>query len=88
VFGTLRHPLLRLLLGGSRSAEALSRSMRDAWLAFARGGEPGAADLEPWRPYDGRERATMVLGRRSRLVRAPAEDARRFWEPHLGRPAA
>jgi len=88
VFGTLRHPLLRLLLGGSRSAEALSRSMRDAWLAFARGGEPGAAGLEAWRPYDAQERATMVLGRSSRLVRAPAEDARRFWEPHLGRPAA
>ena len=88
VFGTLRHPLLRLLLTASGGAEALSRSMRDAWLAFARGGVPAAPGLEAWRPYEARERATMILGPRCYLARAPGEEARRFWEPHLARPAA
>jgi para-nitrobenzyl esterase len=88
VFGTLRHPLLRVLLGASGGAEALSRSMRDAWLAFARGGEPAAAGLEAWQPYEAGKRATMILGPRSRLQGAPAEEARRFWEPHLAQPAA
>ena len=87
VFGTLRHPLLRVLLGGSGGALALSRSMREAWLSFARGGEPAAEALGAWRPYDARERATMRLGPVCELVRAPLEEERRFWEPHLARPA-
>jgi para-nitrobenzyl esterase len=88
VFGTLRHPLLRLLLAGSPGAAELSRGMRDAWLAFARSGEPRAAGLGEWRPYDARERSTLLLGLRPSLVRAPEERERSFWEPHLGTPAA
>jgi para-nitrobenzyl esterase len=41
VFGTFRHPLLRgLYLGGARAA---AQELESAWLAFARGGRPGAA---------------------------------------------
>jgi para-nitrobenzyl esterase len=87
VFGTLRHPLVRLLLAGSPGAAELSRAMGDAWLAFARRGEPAADGLGAWRPYDPRERATFVLGPRPQLVRAPEERERSFWEPHLGAPA-
>jgi para-nitrobenzyl esterase len=40
VFGTFRHPLLRgLYVGGARAA---ARELESAWLAFARGGRPGA----------------------------------------------
>jgi para-nitrobenzyl esterase len=40
VFGTFRHPLLRgLYFGGARAA---ARELESAWLAFARGGRPGA----------------------------------------------
>jgi para-nitrobenzyl esterase len=87
VFGTLRHPLLRVLLGGSGAPLALSRTLREAWLSFARGGEPSAVGLASWRPYDARERATMRLGPHCELVRAPQEEERRFWEPLLASPA-
>jgi para-nitrobenzyl esterase len=88
VFGTLRHPLARALLGASADALALSRAMRSAWLSFARTGEPVSEALGAWRPYSAAERATLVLGPRSELVRAPLEGERRFWEPHLGKPPA
>jgi para-nitrobenzyl esterase len=45
VFGTLRDGILRRTLGASPSAIRLSRRMRDAWIAFARGGAPGHAQL-------------------------------------------
>ncbi len=88
VFGTLRHPLFRALLGVSGDTLALSRAMRAAWLSFARTGEPHSEALGPWRPYTGAERATLLLGPRPELVRAPLEEERRFWEPHLAKPPA
>jgi para-nitrobenzyl esterase len=88
VFGTLRHPVFRVLVGGASDAGGLSRTVRDAWVAFARGGEPAAPGLEDWPGYDARHRATMVLGPHCAVVHAPLDEERRFWEPHLARPAA
>jgi para-nitrobenzyl esterase len=88
VFGTLRHPVFRVLVGGASGAGGLSRTLRDAWVAFARGGEPAAPGLEDWPGYDARHRATMVLGPHCAVVHAPRDEERRFWEPHLARPAA
>jgi len=87
VFGTLRHPLLRVLLGTGAALE-LSRAMREAWLAFAREGVPKAAALDAWPAYEPRRRATMRLGPRCGVVDAPLEAERRFWEPFLARPTA
>lgn len=89
VFGTLGHPLLRLLFGGAGGgARELSRTLREAWVAFARDGEPKAPALDAWEPYDARRRATMVLGPQCGVVCAPLDEERRFWEPHLARPTA
>ena len=88
VFGTLQHPLFRVLLGRAGGAAELSRALRDAWVAFARHGEPKAPALDAWEPYDARRRATMVLGRHSGVVRAPLDEERRFWDAHLARPVA
>lgn len=87
VFGTLRHPLIRLLLGVSGGTLALSRTVREAWLSFARGGVPAASALGKWAPYEARERRTMRLGRRFELLRAPLDGRRSFWEPHLAQPS-
>jgi para-nitrobenzyl esterase len=85
VFGTLRHPVFRLLVGGARDAGSLSRTLRDAWTTFARTGAPAAPGLDPWPAYDARRRATMTLGAVCAVAHAPADDARRFWDPFLGR---
>ncbi|MGI9431740.1 MAG: carboxylesterase/lipase family protein [Myxococcota bacterium] len=86
VFGTLRHPLVRPVLGTGSEARGLSRSMQESWLSFARSGRPEAVELPEWEPYEPGRRATLVLGQRSHVAFAPAEDERRFWSHHLASP--
>jgi para-nitrobenzyl esterase len=86
VFGTIAHPAMRLLLGATSGAQALSRTMREAWLSFARTGEPVSASLGKWAPYEGSERNTMRIGRRFEVLRAPLDGLRSFWHPHLAEP--
>ncbi|HLK11626.1 MAG TPA: carboxylesterase/lipase family protein [Candidatus Binatia bacterium] len=74
VFGTLADPRIATFTGRGPDAQALSARMQDAWLAFARTGDPG------WPAYDAGRRATMLLGRECGIEDAPREPERRFWE--------
>jgi para-nitrobenzyl esterase len=80
VFGTLRDPLLRASLGASRSARDLSDRMQNAWIAFARCGDPNHADLPDWSRYEAKRRSTMVLGADCREESWRFEDVTRFWD--------
>ena len=53
--------------------------MQDAWVAFARHGDPSHPGLPPWPRYEATRRATMLLGRECGVIDAPYEDERRFW---------
>jgi para-nitrobenzyl esterase len=44
----------------SAETEAMARQMSEAWLAFARTGDPNNAAIPAWRPYD-LERRTVML---------------------------
>lgn len=79
VFGTFDAGLGQLA-GDGPEARALSGRMMDAWIGFARDGDPNHADLPPWQPYDAAKRLTMVLDRECRLVSAPQEPERAFWD--------
>ncbi len=48
--------------------------MQDAWLAFARSGDPG------WPQYDTAKRPTRRLGHASSLEWDPQGTERAFWE--------
>jgi para-nitrobenzyl esterase len=88
VFGTLVHPAIGPFCGSGPDAIALSASVQDAWIAFAREGDPapgGAGELGPWPAYEPELRSTMVLGPTSGFVEAPLELERSFWDRHLGR---
>jgi para-nitrobenzyl esterase len=85
VFGTFRHPALRLFFGASQTVRTLSRVMQKAWLEFARSGNPNHDALAVWRPYTAERRSTMILGERCFNVDAPRERERRFWEGRLER---
>ena len=65
--------------GSGPDADALSRKIQDAWVAFARTGNPSCESLGKWEPY-GENRTTMLLGRACRLENAPNERERRAWE--------
>jgi para-nitrobenzyl esterase len=83
VFGTLRDALLRPVIGATRAALALSLHMQDAWIAFAREGEPGHDALPAWRAYEPEKRTSMVLGPECVTEGALFEEERRFWETRL-----
>jgi para-nitrobenzyl esterase len=86
VFGSIQHPLARPLTGLAGSAAHLSRKIQQAWVEFARGGEPCHSELPPWERYDDERRATMVLGRRCALDDAPLEPERRLLAAWRGDP--
>jgi para-nitrobenzyl esterase len=76
VFGTWDLPGGDAFAGKGPDVEALSARMMDAWLAFARSGDPG---------FDayGAERRTMVFGRECRVEADPQAEERRVWEGRL-----
>jgi para-nitrobenzyl esterase len=79
VFGTILEPWLRPWLGAMPGARQLSHRMQEAWLAFAKTGQPGHAGLPFWPAYDTEKRQHMVLGRRCRAEADYADSALRFF---------
>jgi len=88
VFGANHLPGMDLFSGSGPSVEKLGAQMQDAWLAFARSGDPGCESLGAWPAYDPERRATMVFGAASRVENGPLDDVRRAWDaipdPALG----
>jgi para-nitrobenzyl esterase len=80
VFGTLGNPAMALFAGKGPEEEALSAQVQDAWIAFARTGNPAHPGLPDWPAYDAVRRATMLLGRDCRVEHTPFEEERHFWE--------
>jgi para-nitrobenzyl esterase len=68
------------LVGTGPEPLALQEQMAGAWVAFAHSGEPNHAALPHWRPYDVRDRATMVFDRETRLVADPWRHERLAFE--------
>ncbi len=80
VFGTLRERSVAPFSGGGPEAEALSDAMQQAWVAFARSGDPSCDRLGEWPPYDAEQRQTMVLGARQELAEDPRGPERGAWD--------
>ena len=64
--------------GVNASSQKLSAQMQDAWIAFAKTGDPSTSEL-PWPRY-GKDRKMMVLGENSRAETAPYEAERSAWD--------
>ncbi|HZT66687.1 MAG TPA: carboxylesterase/lipase family protein [Acidimicrobiales bacterium] len=76
VFDNARPPVMTPSDSRTRLAEAMS----EAWLAFARHGDPNHAGLPKWASYSLDERATMIFDRDSTRVEPDPFDAvRELW---------
>ena len=75
VFGTLSASFS----GTGPAAERLARNIQDAWLAFARTGNPSCESLGRWPQY-GSRRETMILGEACRVEEAPYDEERLAWD--------
>ena len=80
VFGTLDAPTQDRFAGTGPAVRELSSQMMDAWLAFARGGDPSHSGIGTWLPYDHNRRATMLFGAQCELADAPFEGERAAWD--------
>ena len=80
VFGTNHLPGMSAFSGTGAAAEKLAGQMQDAWLAFARSGDPSCASVGDWAQYTDTGRATMVFGEATKLEAAPYDDERRAWD--------
>lgn len=77
VFGTLHAD--GSLTGDSADARIVSAQISDAFLAFARTGDPSHAGRPQWQPYRVEQRATMLFDVQSRLVNDPRSAERRLF---------
>ncbi len=78
VFGTLDRGQPAMLIGNPPSVEAelMSTQLRDAWISFAHGGDPG------WPEYDTRRRLAKVFDVVSAVKAYPEERSRQLWQHH------
>lgn len=65
--------------GGGPEAVALADKMSEAWLAFARHGNPNTPELPRWSAYAPPERATMVFDDESAVESDPHREIRELW---------
>jgi para-nitrobenzyl esterase len=75
VFGTHNNNFC----GSGPAADTLSKNMQDAWIAFARTGDPSSEGTGSWPAY-GDHRVTMILGEKCYTAEAPYDEERRAWD--------
>jgi para-nitrobenzyl esterase len=73
------------LTGGGADAVKLAAKVSEAWIAFARSGNPNAkkSGLPLWEPYDATKRPVMVFDNQSRIVYDPQKEQRLIFERNL-----
>jgi para-nitrobenzyl esterase len=65
--------------GSGPEAQALAKNIQDAWLTFARTGDPSCEGLGKWPVYN-ESRETMILDKECTVVAAPYDEERHAWE--------
>jgi para-nitrobenzyl esterase len=68
-----------MFCGTGPDADNLANCIQDAWLAFARTGDPSSECIGKW-PVYGDERMTMILDKKCHIEAAPYEEERLAWE--------
>jgi len=79
VFGTLGDGWLRPTLGIQPAARRISRQLQQAWIAFARSGDPGHSGLPDWPAYCSERGQTLVFAPQTRVEGPLFCRARSFW---------
>ena len=80
VFGVLHLQGADQFVGTGPEAERLAERTMDAWLGFARTGDPAHAGLPAWPAYEPPRRATLELGRSCRVHDDPQAAERVLWD--------
>lgn len=73
------HPDVSPFTGDSPDRAALAATMSEAWLAFARTGNPNYDGLPQWPAYDATKRSTMVFDVQTAVVDDPRREELANW---------
>ena len=79
VFGTIHKQSSTKFTGTGPAADKLSAIMMDAWIAFARTGNPNHGGMDTWPLYEPGCRATMIFGKETRCENDPFGAERAVW---------
>jgi para-nitrobenzyl esterase len=74
------HPDIAPMTGDSPERAELAAMMSEAWIAFARSGNPNHPGIPHWPAYDAEKRSTMLFNVPSRVENDPRRDERLIWE--------
>ncbi|MDP6980063.1 MAG: carboxylesterase/lipase family protein [Myxococcota bacterium] len=83
VFGTFDAPTMDRFAGTGPEVKRLSLAMMDAWVAFARSGDPNSEAIPQWAPYCAEQRRTLIFDREVEQRHAPEEVERSAWDGRL-----
>jgi para-nitrobenzyl esterase len=67
-------------LGAEKAPAQLAHAIQDAWVAFARSGDPNSAGLPEWPRYESSQRAVMDLATEPQVLRDPDRAQRIIWQ--------
>ncbi|MFP6615588.1 MAG: carboxylesterase/lipase family protein [Candidatus Hydrogenedentota bacterium] len=65
--------------GGGPEAQKLAAKVSEAWIAFARSGNPNTENLPSWPTYTTQERSTMIFDNECAVRSDPDSVIRRLW---------
>jgi len=80
VFNTLDNPTFKDFVGNSPALNAISYKVMDAWISFARTGNPNHDGLPKWPSYDIEKRSTMVIDHEFKVVEKFLDKERAAWD--------
>lgn len=64
------------MTGGGKDRYALAEKMSNAWVAFARTGNPSHKGIPTWTPFNSNQRPTMVFDNEVKIVNDPYREER------------
>ena len=67
------------LMTGSPTEKELAAKTSEAWIQFARTGNPNHKGLPNWPAYTLKDRSTMVFNNECKMVNDQGGEERRFW---------
>jgi para-nitrobenzyl esterase len=78
VWDEIDDPLWQAFVG-AHAPRALVSAMQDAWIAFARTGDPNTPDAVAWPRYDTDARPTLMWDQEISVVEDPSKTVRELW---------